>query len=503
MEAEEETDKGNEVDLDKDVRPKHRRKSSLIILNKQFTKCFHKDGEKIAQIESEMMEEYKDVSIIDDTKEDIILIRMDKEGENEVNLSSEELREEEVYYEKVKEEASDFAVWQAAALVHDADSSRFELNKIDQRSIKAYYLYHHRFVKYFIRVLLIVEAFLLPLFEHPQTIECNVLISTAVGFAIILIIFVYSLLQFTFLTNRSLYIPFRGITPKKRKEDDDNDNDGKKGKGDTNGEYTSENEEEEYEDIEDDDESLKILSISSIDGVPPPPITQKNPLQKIMDYLFIFAQFLIIVDISTNLTAYFVWGIHLTRWSRLLRAYLVLYYFRSLRIAFYNILRMVPKILEILFIIFILILIYSLVSFFLFLDTSEGTMYMGDIFTTFVSFYTLMTTVNFPDVMMPTYNATPWTSLIFISFLIFVFYFLLNLVLALIVKIYSQLMKEQIRQLYLFERQRLYYAFVLLDPSLSRSSSPPPFIYSFYYYYFYNILYYFSLYLYIILFSYG
>ena len=75
-----------------------------------------------------------------------------------------------------------------------------------------------------------------------------------------------------------------------------------------------------------------------------------------------------------------------------------------------------------------------------------------------------MTTANYPDVMMPTYSESPWSCLIFISFIIITTYLLRNLVLAYIFQSYSKLMKEQYNNIALFERQRLYLAFSTLDP---------------------------------------
>ena len=102
----------------------------------------------------------------------------------------------------------------------------------------------------------------------------------------------------------------------------------------------------------------------------------------------------------------------------------VVFYVKPIRLALYTIFKMLPRLAEIAFLILSLILIYSLMAYLLFQDTDEGVLYMPTYWLSLVNFYVLMTTANFPDVMMPAYSQYHWTSFIFISFLIFVTYFM-------------------------------------------------------------------------------
>src|SRR3990167_2172119 len=128
----------------------------------------------------------------------------------------------------------------------------------------------------------------------------------------------------------------------------------------------------------------------------------------------------------------------------------VVFYVKPIRLALYTIFKMLPRLAEIAFLILSLILIYSLMAYLLFQDTDEGVLYMPTYWLSLVNFYVLMTTANFPDVMMPAYSQYHWTSFIFISFLIFVTYFMFVLPLS------------------------LHFPFSLPSPSFPFSSLPSP-----------------------------
>lgn len=58
--------------------------------------------------------------------------------------------------------------------------------------------------------------------------------------------------------------------------------------------------------------------------------------------------------------------------------------------------------------------------------------YFGNFETSFISMFVLLTTANFPDVMLPSYAESAWSPLFFISYLIIVLYIVMYLVSILI-----------------------------------------------------------------------
>ena len=292
---------------------------------------------------------------------------------------------------------TDLALRQAASFVDDARANRREMHMIDPRSLQLYYLYHTNWVRFAIRLMLILQVFVNPIFENPQTIAVPLWLPAITE---LIAVFVYAstmLLRFSFLVPGAMMCTRQ--------------------------------------------------------------IAAKN-------FAFLICNVLITVDIIMWFITYYSlgWGV---RWSRILRPYIVVYYIKPIRLALYTIFKMLPKLAEIFFLIASVILIYSLISYLVFLDSEQGKQYMSTYWHTLISFYVLMTTANFPDVMMPAYSENHWTCLIFISFLVLVTYFLLNMVLALIFKTYSELMRRKLAKIVLFERKRIYFAYSLLDPSES------------------------------------
>lgn len=292
---------------------------------------------------------------------------------------------------------TDLALRQAASFVDDARANRREMHMIDPRSLQLYYLYHTNWVRGIIRLMLLLQVFINPLMENPQTIACPLYIPAIIEVVAVAVYLITLLLRYSFLVPGSMTC--------------------------TN--------------------QAKAKNIS-----------------------FVLCNILIITDILMWCITYYSLGVGF-RWSRILRPYLVVYYIKPVRLALYTIFKMLPKLAEIFFLIICVILIYALISYLVFLNSDEGKAYMSSYWHTLISFYILMTTANFPDVMMPAYSQNHWTCLIFISFLILVTYFLLNMVLALIFRTYAELMRRKFAKIVLFERKRIYFAFALLDPSES------------------------------------
>ena len=80
--------------------------------------------------------------------------------------------------------------------------------------------------------------------------------------------------------------------------------------------------------------------------------------------------------------------------------------------------------------IFLFVLVYSAVGYFVFEYTIEGNMYFSTLPDAYYNMLILLTTANFPDVMLPAYYMNFFWCLFFISFLILGLYALMNLLLA-------------------------------------------------------------------------
>ena len=94
---------------------------------------------------------------------------------------------------------TDLEIEQAASFVDDAKSGRRDMHLIDPSSLKLYYIYHSPWIRWPIRIMLILQVFINPLFEYPQTFHVPLWLPV---FIEIFAIFVYAS---TFLF---FYIPF-------------------------------------------------------------------------------------------------------------------------------------------------------------------------------------------------------------------------------------------------------------------------------------------------------
>ena len=86
---------------------------------------------------------------------------------------------------------------------------------------------------------------------------------------------------------------------------------------------------------------------------------------------------------------------------------------------------------------FIYVLIFALLCAFYFRESFQGVMYMSSIHETFFELFILLTTANFPDVMLPAYNVSWQYTLIFIIYLSVGLYFFLNIILASVFNVFK------------------------------------------------------------------
>ncbi|GIX76970.1 two pore calcium channel protein 1 [Caerostris darwini] len=137
------------------------------------------------------------------------------------------------------------------------------------------------------------------------------------------------------------------------------------------------------------------------------------------------------------------------------------HYCKGIRRVIRQIMQSLPPILDMLTLLLFFMLIFSVLGFYLFRSVHEDT-YFSSLQDSFVSLFVLLTTANFPDVMMPSYAMTKWSSLFFIIFIIIHVYFLMNLMLAVVYETFTRIEKDKFRKLLLHRRKACQLAFRLL-----------------------------------------
>lgn len=128
-----------------------------------------------------------------------------------------------------------------------------------------------------------------------------------------------------------------------------------------------------------------------------------------------------------------IWAIITIRrpfYSGLLRPIVVGCFMHSVRINAINLFKDLKDSFVVLLSIFIFIFCYANIGNFIFRTTIEGYIYFDDLQDSYYNMFVLMTTANFPDVMLPAYEDNYWVVFYFISFLIIGLFFLMSLLLA-------------------------------------------------------------------------
>uniref|UniRef100_A0A452SWU0 Voltage-dependent calcium channel protein TPC1 n=1 Tax=Ursus americanus TaxID=9643 RepID=A0A452SWU0_URSAM len=88
--------------------------------------------------------------------------------------------------------------------------------------------------------------------------------------------------------------------------------------------------------------------------------------------------------------------------------------------------------------------------------------YFSTLENSIVSLFVLLTTANFPDVMMPSYSRNPWSCVFFIVYLSIELYFIMNLLLAVVFDTFNDIEKRKFKSLLLHKRTAIQHAYRLL-----------------------------------------
>uniref|UniRef100_A0A8B9GAY0 Two pore segment channel 1 n=1 Tax=Amazona collaria TaxID=241587 RepID=A0A8B9GAY0_9PSIT len=97
--------------------------------------------------------------------------------------------------------------------------------------------------------------------------------------------------------------------------------------------------------------------------------------------------------------------------------------------------------------------LWKLNAFFQYFNTLENSL---------VNLFVLLTTSNFPDVMMPSYARNPWSCVFFIVYLSIELYFIMNLLLAVVFDTFNDIEKRKFKSLLLHKRTAIQHAYRLL-----------------------------------------
>ncbi|XP_046456240.1 two pore calcium channel protein 1-like [Daphnia pulex] len=151
------------------------------------------------------------------------------------------------------------------------------------------------------------------------------------------------------------------------------------------------------------------------------------------------------------------------RVTRALRPIFLLdnHHFGGVRRYLRQVLQSMPPAIDMLGLLLFVILFYSVLGFYLF-GSNVNDPYFSTLQQAFISLFILLTTANFPDVMMPSYAVTRWSCVFFITYLSMVLYFLMNLLLAAVYASFSSMEKNKFQQLLLHRRKAAQHAFRLL-----------------------------------------
>mmetsp|Transcript_17013 Transcript_17013/g.14943 ORF Transcript_17013/g.14943 Transcript_17013/m.14943 type:complete len:572 (+) Transcript_17013:23-1738(+) len=144
-------------------------------------------------------------------------------------------------------------------------------------------------------------------------------------------------------------------------------------------------------------------------------------------------------------------GLFIAKFVRLIRISLSI---RSLREAVWRILLVIYDAKEIFMLIILYVIFFSWGGFMLFRGTPQGFAFFGSLSETIWNMSVLLTTANFPDVMLPAYQMNTAYTLYFIVYILIGVYFLLNVLLAVFYSNYQSRVENSITK---YEDKRVSY----------------------------------------------
>ena len=154
------------------------------------------------------------------------------------------------------------------------------------------------------------------------------------------------------------------------------------------------------------------------------------------------------------------------RVTRALRVLFVIdtHYCGGVRRFIRQIFKSLPPILDMLGLLLFIMVIFSVLGFYLFgpTETKEGSPYFETFLLSFINLFVLLTTANYPDVMMPSYSDHSFAFIFFFAYLMISLYFLMNLLLAVVYEAFTAEEVKKFKKLFLHKRLACQHAFKLL-----------------------------------------
>eukprot|EP00062_Callorhinchus_milii_P016769 gi/632968409/ref/XP_007900510.1/ PREDICTED: two pore calcium channel protein 1 [Callorhinchus milii] len=120
-----------------------------------------------------------------------------------------------------------------------------------------------------------------------------------------------------------------------------------------------------------------------------------------------------------------------------------------------------PPFIDILSLLLFFMVIFAILGFYLF-SSNPLDPYFSTPEDSLISLFVLLTTANFPDVMMPAYSKNAWSCVFFIVYLSIELYFIMNLLLAVVFDTFNDVEKKKFKSLLLHKRLAIEHAFRLL-----------------------------------------
>ncbi|XP_018116215.1 two pore calcium channel protein 1 [Xenopus laevis] len=120
-----------------------------------------------------------------------------------------------------------------------------------------------------------------------------------------------------------------------------------------------------------------------------------------------------------------------------------------------------PPFIDILLLLLFFMVIFAILGFYLF-SSNPTDPYFNTLENSLVSLFVLLTTANFPDVMMPAYSRNPWSCIFFIIYLSIELYFIMNLLLAVVFDTFNDIEKKKFKSLLLHKRSAIQHSYQLL-----------------------------------------
>uniref|UniRef100_A0A672NVF5 Two pore segment channel 1 n=1 Tax=Sinocyclocheilus grahami TaxID=75366 RepID=A0A672NVF5_SINGR len=120
-----------------------------------------------------------------------------------------------------------------------------------------------------------------------------------------------------------------------------------------------------------------------------------------------------------------------------------------------------PPFIDILLLLLFFMVIFAILGFCLF-SANSADPYFSTLENSIVSLFVLLTTANFPDVMMPAYSKNRWSCIFFIVYLSIELYFIMNLLLAVVFDTFNGVEKMKFKSLLLHKRSAVEHGFQLL-----------------------------------------